>query len=90
MQIKRIQWDCDAWEDYLFWQSHDKKNLKRINQLVKDICRTPFEGIGKPEPLKGNLSGFWSRRIDGEHRIVYAVEEEAIVIIACRGNYEKY
>ena len=77
MQIKRIQWDCDAWEDYLFWQSHDKKNLKRINQLVKDICRTPFEGIGKPEPLKGNLSGFWSRRIDGEHRIVYAVEEEA-------------
>ncbi len=74
----------------MFWQSHDKKNLKRINQLVKDICRTPFEGIGKPEPLKGNLSGFWSRRIDGEHRIVYAVEEEAIVIIACRGHYEKY
>lgn len=84
MGIKRIQWDYDAWEDYLYWQGNDKKNFKRINQLIKDICRTPFEGIGKPEPLKGNLSGFWSRRIDGEHRIVYVVEEDSIVIIACR------
>ena len=65
----------------------DKKTLKRINQLVKDIARNPFDGIGKPEPLRGNLTGFWSRRIDDEHRLVYAVEETAILIIACRGHY---
>ena len=75
MQIRVIQWDFDAWEDYLYWQGQDKKILKRINQLVKDICRNPFEGIGKPEPLKGNLTGFWSRRVDEEHRLVYAVED---------------
>lgn len=63
MQTKIIQWDFDAWEDYLYWQTQDKKMLKKINQLVKDISRNPFEGIGKPEPLKGNLTGFWSRRI---------------------------
>ena len=61
--------------------------LKRINQLIKDIKRNPFEGIGKPEPLKSNLTGFWSRRIDEEHRIVYAVEEESVIIISCRGHY---
>lgn len=61
--------------------------LKRINQLVKDICRSPFEGIGKPEPLKENLSGFWSRRIDEVHRLVYVVEDNAVVIISCRGYY---
>ena len=63
MPIKVIQWDLDAWEDYLYWQSQDKKNLKKINKLLKDISRNPFEGIGKPEPLKENLTGFWSRRM---------------------------
>lgn len=85
--MRTIQWDFDAWEDYLYWQLNDKKTLKRINQLIKDICRNPFDGIGKPEALKGNLSGFWSRRIDGEYRIVYAVETDSIIIIACRGHY---
>lgn len=88
MQIRVIQWDFDAWEDYLYWQGQDKKMLKRINQLVKDICRNPFEGIGKPEPLKGNLTGFWSRRVNEEHRLVYVVEDSAVVIISCRGHYD--
>lgn len=87
MQLKRIQWDFEAWEEYLYWQAQDKKTLKRINQLIKDIKRNPFEGIGKPEPLKENLTGFWSRRIDEEHRIVYAVEEETVIIISCKGHY---
>ena len=76
-----------AWEDYLYWQATDKKQLKRTNNLIKDIQRTPFEGIGKPEELKGNLSGFLSRRIDSEHRLVYAVDEKAIYIISCKGHY---
>ena len=83
-----IKWDLDAWEDYLFWQATDKKNLKRINQLIKEISRDPYVGIGKPEPLKGNLTGFWSRRIDKEHRLVYVIEREDIIIISCRGHYE--
>lgn len=87
MQLKMIQWDFEAWEEYLYWQMQDKKMLKRINQLIKDIQRNPFEGIGKPEPLKGNLTGFWSRRIDEEHRIVYAVEKETVIIISCKGHY---
>ena len=65
-----ILWDDDAWDDYLYWQTQDKKTLKRINALIKEIERTPYEGIGKPEPLKGNLSGWWSRRIDEKNRIV--------------------
>ena len=88
MQIKRIQWDYDAWKEYCEWQQINKSILKRINQLVKDMCRSPFEGIGKPEPLKDNLSGFWSRRIDGTNRIVYAVDRDAVVIISCKGPYE--
>lgn len=87
MPAKMIQWDFDAWEDYLYWQTHDKKILKRINQLVKDISRNPFEGIGKPEPLKENLAGLWSRRIDGEHRTVYTVEDNTVLIFSCRGHY---
>jgi toxin YoeB len=83
-----IQWDFDAWEDYLYWQKQDKKILKRINQLVRDISRNPFEGIGKPEPLKGNLAGFWSRRIDEEHRLVYVVGENSVFIFSCKGHYE--
>ena len=73
MQLRVIQWDFDAWEDYLYWQQLDKKMVKRINQLIKEIYRSPFEGVGKPEPLKGNLTGFWSRRINEEHRLVYIV-----------------
>ena len=88
MQINDINWDFDAWEDYLYWQMHDKKNLKRINQLLKDIRRSPFDGIGKPEPLKANLSGWWSRRIDEEHRLVYMIEKETVLIFSCRGHYE--
>lgn len=76
-----------AWEDYLYWQATDKKQLKRTNNLIKDIQRTPFEGIGKPESLKFNLSGFWSRRIDEEHRLVYTVTDEAILIASCRYHY---
>lgn len=85
--MKRLQWDYDAWQDYVYWQTQDKKTLKRINMLIKDIGRNPFDGIGKPEPLKGELSGFWSRRIDDEHRLVYVAEEEAVLIIACKGHY---
>ena len=88
MQNKLIQWDLDAWNDYIYWQTQDKKILKRINQLIKDIGRNPFEGRGKPDSLKGNLTGFWSRRIDEEHRLVYAVEENAVLLISCRGHYD--
>ena len=88
MPDKIIQWDIDAWNDCIYWQTQDRKTLKRINLLIKDISRTPFEGLGKPEPLKGTLTGFWSRRIDEEHRLVYAVEEKVIILISCRGHYE--
>ena len=80
-----IKWDFDAWKDYLSWQNQDKNTLKRINELIKDMARDPFDGIGKPEALKGNLSGFYSRRINSEHRLVYAVDETTIYIIA--GHY---
>lgn len=76
-----------AWEDYLFWQANDKRLLKRINQLIRDIQRDPFEGIGKPEPLKHQFAGFWSRRINDEHRLVYALMDDEIVIIQCRYHY---
>ena len=82
-----IKWDFDAWKDYLSWQNQDKNTLKRINELIKDTTRDPFDGIGKPEALKGNLSGFYSRRINSEHRLVYAVDETTIYIIACKGHY---
>lgn len=77
----------DAWADYLYWQTQDKKTLKRINQLLQDIERNGYDGIGKPEPLRGDFSGFWSRRIDDEHRIVYRISEDRIEIIQCRGHY---
>ena len=72
----RLLWEDRAWDDYLYWQTQDKKTLKRINALIKDIKRNPFEGIGKPEPLKGNLSGWWSRRIDDTNRIVYYQQQD--------------
>jgi len=77
----------EAWADYCYWQTGDKKILRKINDLIKDIQRSPYVGIGKPEPLKGNLSGYWSRRIDLEHRLVYFKEPDAIVIVACRFHY---
>lgn len=83
----RIIWTLAAWEDYLYWQGQDRKTLKRINRLIEDTARTPFSGIGKPEPLKENLGGFWSRRIDETHRLVYAVEGDDLAIIACRYHY---
>lgn len=76
-----------AWEEYCYWQTQDKKTLKRINQLLVDIKRNNFSGMGKPEPLKNNFSGFWSRRIDGANRIVYKIEGEFIQIIQCKGHY---
>lgn len=82
-----LSWLPTGWEDYLYWQQTDKKTLKRINLLIKDVMRNPFEGIGKPEPLKANLSGWWSRRITGEHRLVYRVHEERIVIMMSRYHY---
>ena len=88
MPEKIIQWDIDAWNDYVYWQTQDRKTLKRINLLIKDISRSPFEGLGKPEPLKGILTGFWSRRIDEENRLVYVVAEKVIILISCRGHYE--
>lgn len=76
-----------AWEEYLYWQKTDKKVLRRINQLIKEIQRTPFEGIGKPEPLKHGLAGYWSRRINDEHRIVYKFTEDALLIAQLRYHY---
>lgn len=76
-----------AWEDYLYWQKTDKAILKKINALIKEISRTPFKGTGKPETLKENLAGYWSRRINYEHRLVYAVEDHAVVILQCRYHY---
>ncbi len=81
-------WSDEAWEDYIYWQSQDKKTLKRINLLLKDIERNQFEGIGKPEPLKHDLQGFWSRRIDDTNRLVYRISNENIEIAQCRTHYE--
>ena len=80
-------WAEHAWDDYLYWQEVDKKKLKRINELIKDIKRSPFEGIGDPEPLKHNWTGYWSRRIDKEHRLVYKVDDSGLSIAQCRFHY---
>ncbi len=85
---KKLAWTDEAWKDCLYWQTQDKKKLKRINKLIEDTKRDdPFKGIGKPEPLKENLSGFWSRRIDDTNRFMYAVDEEVITVISCRYHY---
>jgi toxin YoeB len=85
----RIIFSKNAWEDYTSWQTVDKRSLKKINNLIKDIQRTPYEGIGKPEPLKFDLTGLWSRRIDLEHRLVYKIENDDLLIYACRFHYDK-
>ena len=84
----KLLWEDRAWSDYLYWQTQDKKTLKRINALIKDIQRNPYQGIGKPEPLRGNLSGWWSRRIDETNRIVYYEQGEVIYIISCMVHYD--
>ncbi len=85
----KITFSKNSGEDYVSWQKEDKKILKRINQLIKDIQRTPFHGIGNPEPLKYDLSGFWSRRIEREHRLVYQVFDQEILIYSCKYHYDK-
>ena len=85
---KRIPWTLAAWEDYQYWQGQDRKTLKRINSLIQECLRQPFEGIGKPEALKENLAGFWSRRIDETNRLIYRVDGDDLVVIACRYHYD--
>jgi len=82
-----ILWDKSAWDDYQFWIDNDRKVLQKINSLIKECQRTPFAGIGKPEALKQNLSGFWSRRITGEHRLIYKVEDDILYIAQCKYHY---
>ena len=84
----RKVWFEEAWDDYVYWQTQDRKTLKRINQLLDDISRGGYEGIGKPEPLKGEFSGFWSRRIDEVNRLVYRLQNETIEILSCKGHYD--
>jgi toxin YoeB len=83
----KLLWLSDAWDDCLYWQQTDRKTLKKINELIRDIKRSPFEGIGSPEPLKHQLSGWWSRRINLEDRLVYRVDDEQVVILQCRKHY---
>ncbi len=87
--MKTINWHVQAWEDYIYWYANDRRIAKRINSLIKDILRNPFDGIGKPEPLKYNWSGFWSRRINDEHRLVYTIQDEQLIIAQCRYHYDK-
>ncbi len=84
----KIVFSKNSWEDYISWQKEDRKILKKINELIKDIQRTPYEGIGKPEPLKYDLTGLWSRRIDREHRLVYQIRGEELLIYSCRFHYD--
>ena len=86
--MRAIRFVPDAWDAYLYWQDQDKKTLKRLNQLITAAARDPFVGIGKPEPLRGDLSGYWSRRIDEVNRLVYRATDSEIVIVACRFHYD--
>lgn len=83
-----LSWYDSAWAEYLYWQDQDRKTLKRINRLLKDIQRNPYDGLGDPEPLKGDLAGFWSRRIDDYNRLVYWIGDDTCKIIQCRGHYD--
>ena len=87
MSSRLLAWTDESWAGYVYWQTQDNKTLKRINKILNDIKRSPFEGIAKPEPLKENLAGFWSRRIDDTNRLVYAVDDQCITIISCRYHY---
>jgi toxin YoeB len=87
MGSRILAWTDEAWDSYVYWQTQDKKTLKRINKLIKAAKSNPFDGIGKSEPLKENLSGFWSRRIDDTNRLVYAVDNKYLTIISCRFHY---
>lgn len=82
-----LSWTDEAWRDYLYWQGQDRKTLRRINRLIGDTKRSPFTGLGKPEPLRENLAGFWSRRIDDTNRLVYAADDSVLTIISCRYHY---
>lgn len=86
--MSKVQFSEKAWEDYMYWQSQDRRTLKKLNALIKDIQRGPFTGAGKPEPLKGELAGFWSRRMDEKNRVVYRQEGDVVAIVSCRGHYE--
>ncbi|MBW4601791.1 MAG: Txe/YoeB family addiction module toxin [Calothrix sp. FI2-JRJ7] len=86
---RKLAWTSEAWKDYLYWQGQNKKTLKRINKLIEATMRLPFEGIGRSEALLENLAGFWSRRIDDTNRLVYAVDDEYVTIIACRYHYSE-
>ena len=81
-------WLPGGWEDYLYWQERDRKTLQRVNELIRDTLRNPTSGIGKPEPLKSNLKGWWSRRVTQEHRLVYRIEEKTLIILQCRFHYD--
>ncbi|NJM38406.1 MAG: Txe/YoeB family addiction module toxin [Akkermansiaceae bacterium] len=84
----RLTWLANGWKDYLFWQENDRKILQRVNELIRDTLRNSFIGIGKPEPLKNNLKGWWSRRITQEHRLIYRVEGDNLLIMQCRFHYD--
>ena len=86
--MSKVQFSEKAWEDYMYWQSQDRRTLKKLNALIKDIQRGPFTGAGKPEPLKGELAGFWSRRMDEKNRVVYRQEGDVVSIVSCRVHYE--
>ena len=83
----KLIWSESSWQEYLWWQNNDKKTLKKINNLIKEIKKDPFNGLGKPEPLKHELAGCWSRRITSEHRLVYFIEDNAVNIVSCRYHY---
>ena len=86
--MSRITFSEDAWDEYLYWQAQDKKTLKKINELLREIQRTPFEGRGEPEGLRGNLSGKWSRRISQKDRLVYEVTDDTVIVVQCKGHYD--
>lgn len=84
----RLTWLANGWKDYLYWQEHDRKVLQRANEVIRDALRNPFTGVGKPEPLINNLKGWWSRRITQEHRLIYRVEGDSLLIMQCRFRYD--
>ncbi len=84
----KISFSESGWDDYLYWQTEDKKTLKRINQLLQDILRNGYDGIGKPEPLRENLSGYWSRRVDTTNRLIYRISGEVVEVVSCRYHYD--